>query len=295
MYTGDGRTTAAVLGDQVMALPAVDPLIPADMAELLAGGEPLLERVRRAIAHGGDQLPLADVRLAAPVPAPQKFLAVGLNYAEHAAEGGADVPEVPAVFAKLSNTVAGPVDDVHLPRVSTMLDFEGELGIVIGRRCRHVSREDAPAVIAGYVVVNDLSVRDWQWRTPQWVVGKSFDTHGPFGPWLTTADEFGGDPHTLTVRTWVNGDLRQESSTSHLIRDCFELVEHLSQACTLEPGDVIATGTPAGVGAASEPPRWLSVGDVVRVEIEGIGAIENTVVAEPQAQHVVGVADSAEA
>jgi 2-keto-4-pentenoate hydratase/2-oxohepta-3-ene-1,7-dioic acid hydratase in catechol pathway len=231
---------------------------------------------------GGRATPLADVTLLAPVARPPKFFAIGLNYADHAAEANLATPEFPIVFAKLGSCVNGPFDAVERPRVSDQLDYEGELGVVIGRRCRHVSAADAPAAIAGYLVVNDVSVRDWQTRTPQWTLGKSFDTHGPIGPWLTTADEV-ADPHALAIRTWVNGELRQQSNTKHLIFDCYALVEHLSAACTLEPGDVIATGTPAGVGMLMDPPRLLRAGDVVRVEIDRIGAIENRVVDEPAA------------
>jgi 2-keto-4-pentenoate hydratase/2-oxohepta-3-ene-1,7-dioic acid hydratase in catechol pathway len=231
-------------------------------------------------ANGGPATPLADVTLLAPVARPPKFFAIGLNYADHAAEANLATPEFPVVFAKLGSCVNGPFDAVERPRVSDQLDYEGELGVVIGRRCRHVTAADAPAVIAGYLVVNDVSVRDWQTRTPQWTLGKSFDTHGPIGPWLTTPDEV-GDPHTLGIRTWVNGELRQESNTKHLIFDVYALIEHLSAACTLELGDVIATGTPAGVGMLMDPPRLLRAGDVVRVEIDRIGAIENRVVDEP--------------
>jgi 2-keto-4-pentenoate hydratase/2-oxohepta-3-ene-1,7-dioic acid hydratase in catechol pathway len=189
-------------------------------------------------------------------------------------------PGVPVFFNKQTTCVVGPGDDVHLPRVSSLLDYEGELGFVIGRRCRHVPRDRAAEVIAGYVVVNDVSVRDWQLRTPTMTMGKSFDTHGPMGPWLVTPDEV-GDPHALELRTWVNGELRQHSNTRQLIFDCFAQVEHLSTAFTLEPGDVVTTGTPSGVGGAMQPPRFLVVGDVVRVEIERVGRIENRVVAEP--------------
>jgi 2-keto-4-pentenoate hydratase/2-oxohepta-3-ene-1,7-dioic acid hydratase in catechol pathway len=163
-----------------------------------------------------------------------------------------------------------------------VLDYEGELGFVIGRRCRHVSRDDAADVIAGYLVVNDVTVRDWQLRVPTWTMGKSFDTHGPIGPWIVTPDEL-PDPHRLELRTWVNGELRQESNTKELIFDCFSLVEHLSTAFTLEAGDIIATGTPSGVGIAMKPPKLLVAGDVVKIEIEGIGAIENRVIHEPEA------------
>ena len=210
---------------------------------------------------------------------PPKFLAIGLNYADHVAEAGLETPKLMTVFNKQSTCVTGPNDPVHLPRVSSALDYEGELGFVIGRRCRHVPKARAHEVIAGYLVVNDVSVRDWQLRIPTWTMGKSFDTHGPLGPWITTPDEI--DPSGLRLRTWVNGELRQDSNTKQLIFDCAAIVEHLSTAFTLEPGDVIATGTPGGVGIAMKPPKLLKVGDVVRVEIDGLGTLENTVVAEP--------------
>ena len=222
------------------------------------------------------------MRLLAPVR-PRKFLAIGLNYADHIAESGMDAPEFPIFFNKQITCVTGPGADVHMPRVSTLLDYEGELAMVIGTRCRHVPVEQAAEVIAGYTITNDVSVRDWQLRTPTMTMGKSFDTHGPLGPWIVTADEL-GDPHKLGIRTFVNGELRQDGNTADMVFNCFEQVAHLSQAFTLEPGDVIATGTPAGVGAVRQPfpEGLLKVGDVVRVEIDGIGELENTVVAEPQ-------------
>ena len=231
----------------------------------------------------GERHALEDVRLLAPVK-PRKFLAIGLNYADHIAESGMEAPEFPIFFNKQATCVVGPGDDVHMPRVSTLLDYEGELAIVIGERCRHVAVERAAEVIAGYTIANDVSVRDWQLRTPTMTMGKSFDTHGPLGPWVVTADEL-GDPHELGIRTFVNGEERQNGSTREMVFDCFEQIAHLSQAFTLEPGDVIATGTPAGVGAVRQPfpTGLLKVGDVVRVEIDGIGSLENTVVEEPDA------------
>ena len=226
------------------------------------------------------RIALDAVRLEAPVLRPPKFLAVGLNYADHVAESGLETPQHPTIFNKQSTCVVGPDAGVHLPRASHVLDYEGELGFVIGKRCRHVSRDDAADVIAGYTIVNDVSVRDWQLRVPTWTMGKSFDTHGPIGPWIVTPDEI-GDPHQLRLRTLVNGELRQESNTKELIFDCFALVEHLSTAFTLEPGDIVATGTPSGVGIASKPPQLLVAGDVVRIAIEGIGEIENPVIDEP--------------
>jgi 2-keto-4-pentenoate hydratase/2-oxohepta-3-ene-1,7-dioic acid hydratase in catechol pathway len=251
---------------------------PGDLMSLLEGGPEALLAAREA---QGPRLALADVRLEAPIARPPKFLGVGLNYADHVAESGMEPPAHPTIFNKQSTCVVGPTDPVHLPRASHVLDYEGELGFVIGRRCRHVARDDARDVIAGYLIVNDVTVRDWQLRIPTWTMGKSFDTHGPIGPWLVTADEI-PDPHQLRVRTWVNDELRQDSNTKELIFDCFALVEHLSTAFTLEPGDIIATGTPSGVGIAMKPPKLLVAGDVVKIDIEGIGAIENPIIDEPE-------------
>jgi len=281
-FTKDGATRlGVVIGDGVVDLAAAAPELPREMTALLAAGDAALHAAANAATRSKSRLALDAVRLAAPVLRPPKFLAIGLNYADHVAEAGIETPKLPTVFNKQSTCVVGPRDGVHMPRVSSALDYEGELGFVIGRRCRHVPRARAHEVIAGYLVVNDVTVRDWQLRIPTWTMGKSFDTHGPIGPWLTTADE-AGDPHVLRLRTWVNGELRQDSSTKQLIFDCFALVEHLSTAFTLEPGDVVATGTPGGVGIAMKPPKLLQLGDVVRVEIDGLGALENTVIPEPE-------------
>lgn len=225
---------------------------------------------------------IEDVRLLAPVE-PRKFLAIGLNYADHIAEAGMDAPAFPVFFNKQATCVVGPDDVVHMPRVSNLLDYEGELAVVIGTRCRHVPEDRAHEVIAGYTITNDLSVRDWQVRTPTMTLGKSFDTHGPLGPWIVTQNEL-GDPHDLSIKTYVNHELRQDGNTREMIYDCYEQVAHLSQAFTLEPGDVIATGTPAGIGAVRQPfpEGLLKVGDVVRIEIEGIGELRNIVVEEPE-------------
>ena len=279
-FTRDGDLRlGAVLDEEVVDLALAAPELPRDLVALLAAGPAALSRAQTAAATARERLPLASLALAAPIARPPKFLAIGLNYADHVAEAGIEAPKLPTVFNKQSTCVAGPRDPVHMPRVSSALDYEGELGIVIGRRCRHVPRNRAFDVIAGFLVVNDVTVRDWQLRVPTWTMGKSFDTHGPIGPWLTTADEI--DVSGLRLRTWVNGELRQDSNTKHLIFDCAAIVEHLSTAFTLEPGDVIATGTPGGVGMAMKPPRLLKVGDLVRVEIEGLGALENRVIAEP--------------
>lgn len=222
---------------------------------------------------------LRDVHLGAPIPRPGKILALGLNYRDHAAEANMALPEIQTWFAKMPTAANGPFDAIDLPRVSSKMDYEAELGVIIGRRTRHATREQARAAIAGYCVANDVSVRDWQLRTTQFVVGKSFDTHCPFGPWITTVDEI-ADPQALGIRCYVNGETRQDSTTREMVFDVFSMIEHLSQAMTLEPGDLIITGTPAGVGAVSKPPRYLKAGDVVRVEIDGLGHIENRVVPE---------------
>ena len=211
---------------------------------------------------------------------PSKFFGIGLNYADHAAEVNRTPTEFPTVFAKMVSCVNGPFDPIVRPAVSEQLDYEGELGIVIGRRCRHVPTGRAREVVAGWLVVNDVSVRDWQARSPTFTMGKSWDTHGPIGPWVVSDDEV-HDPHDLRIRTTVNGDLRQDGCTADMVFDCWEMIEHLSTAFTPEPGDIISTGTPAGVGMARRPPAWLRAGDTVRIEIDGIGALENPVIDEP--------------
>jgi 2-keto-4-pentenoate hydratase/2-oxohepta-3-ene-1,7-dioic acid hydratase in catechol pathway len=251
-----------------------------DTAALLASGPDALERVADA-ATTAPTIALDEVQLLAPVQRPPKFLAIGLNYADHVAESATPKPEHQLWFNKQSTCVVGPHEPIHVPRASSVVDYEGELAFVIGRRCRHVAAADAPSVVAGYTIVNDVSVRDWQRRTPTMTMGKSFDTHGPMGPWIVTADELrGNDPHGLRLRTWVNEDLRQDASTDLMIFDCWQMIEHLTTAFTLEPGDVISTGTPSGVGIARNPPLLLQAGDIVRIEIEGIGTLENPVIDE---------------
>ena len=275
---GDGARAGLVDGGTVYELRGLSPEPAAEPVLALMGGlEGLLADAGRLPAHALD-----DVRLLAPVR-PRKYLGIGLNYADHIAESGMERPQFPVFFNKQVTCVVGPDADVHMPRVSQLLDYEGELAIVIGARCRHVPPERAHEVIAGYTIANDVTVRDWQLRTPTMTLGKSFDTHGPLGPWIVSADEL-GDPQALRIRTYVNDELRQDGSTSEMIFDCFEQVAHLSEAFTLEPGDVIATGTPAGIGAVRRPfpDGLLHVGDTVRVEIDGIGALENAVVEEPE-------------
>jgi 2-keto-4-pentenoate hydratase/2-oxohepta-3-ene-1,7-dioic acid hydratase in catechol pathway len=266
-----------LLDDQVADLSAVDGQAFDDIALLLD------DEGRDAAVRALGQAPRAaigSVEIMNPMPRPRIVFAVGLNYADHAAESGKPIPEFPVIFNKQVSCVTGPFDPIHHPRDSTMVDYEGELAFVIGRRCRHVPVGRGLEPIGGYTVMNDVSTRDWQGRSPTMTLGKSFDTHGPLGPAIVTADEI-SDPHALDLRTSVNGELRQQSNTCQLIFDCARLVEILSTVCTLEPGDIVSTGTPAGVGRSMDPPRLLEIGDIVRVEIEGIGAIENEIVAEP--------------
>ncbi len=234
------------------------------------------------------RVPLDENRLLAPVARPPEFLAIGLNYRAHALEGGRPVPEVPVVFNKQSSCVNSPRGAVHIPSPAPdQVDYEGEMGVVIGRRCHRVPAARAPEVVAGYVAVHDVSVRDWQFRTPTMTMGKSWDTHGPVGPWIVTPDEL-TDPHVLDITTTVNGELRQHSNTDDLIFDVWWLIEHLSTAFTLQPGTIITTGTPSGVGVFSDPPRFLAPGDVVEIEVEGIGRLVNEIITEPPTGPLIG-------
>jgi 2-keto-4-pentenoate hydratase/2-oxohepta-3-ene-1,7-dioic acid hydratase in catechol pathway len=271
--------TGVVHGDEVVDLtdPAVG--LPGDMVALLSLGPAALETARDAALGGARRLPLADLDLVAPVPRPPSFLAIARNYEDHIRELGQERPEHQTWFAKQPTCVIGPDAAIEVPLVSDEVDYEGELGMVIGTRCRHVPADRALEMVAGFVVVNDVSVRDWQRRTPTMMMGKGFDTHGPLGPWVVTAEEI-ADPQQLRIRTWVNGEVRQDGTTSDMIFSCSAMIEHLSTAFTLEPGMILSTGTPAGVAASGNPPRWLSPGDVVRIETEGIGALSNPVVSE---------------
>ncbi|MFI5027468.1 MAG: fumarylacetoacetate hydrolase family protein [Solirubrobacterales bacterium] len=279
-FSADARPRLGLVSDdRVIDLAAADAGLPDEPgAALAAVGS---ARLAEIAAGAGGGIALEEVRLLSPAR-PRKYLAIALNYADHIAETGMEPPQVPMFFNKQATCVVGPEADVHMPRVSDKLDYEGELAIVIGRRCRHVPVDDAEQVIAGYTIANDVSVRDWQMRAMTMTIGKSFDTHGPLGPWLVTPDEL-GDPQQLGIRTFVNDEQRQDGKTGDMVFGCFEQVSHLSEAFTLEPGDVIATGTPAGVGSAYQPfpDGLLKVGDTVRVEVDGIGMLRNRVVPEP--------------
>lgn len=280
-FTEGGRTRLGIVAtdtDEIIDVGTADPSLPTDLGPLLANGS--LADVART-ASSAQRIALSAVQIEAPIAQPPTFLAIGLNYADHVAESGMDKPKAPVVFNKQITCVVGPGAGIEVPTVAPKwVDYEGELGIVIGRRCRNVSVDDAPSVVAGYLIVNDVSVRDWQRATPTMTMGKSWDTHGPIGPWLVSADEI-GDPHDLTIRTWVDGDLRQDASTKQMITNCWELIAHLSTAFTLLPGTIIATGTPAGVGFVMDPPRCLNPGSTVRIEIDKLGILENPVIAQP--------------
>ncbi len=283
-FSANGRSRLGKIdGDTIIDLSVATPDLPSSLVDVLRLGAPALKRIADAKAVAGAGMLLASVKLLAPVPNPSKYLAIGLNYHDHAEEArkaGIPIPQTQVWFNKQVSCVVGPFDDVVRPSVSNRLDYEAELGVVIGARCRHVSAENARSVIAGYLVTNDVTARDWQQRSPTWTLGKSFDTHGPIGPWLTTADEV-PDPHALKMRLLVNGELRQNTLTGGMIYNIFQQIEHLTTVMTLEPGDILATGTCSGVGIALNPPKYLKPGDVVRVEIERLGYIENRIVADP--------------
>nr|WP_067295765.1 fumarylacetoacetate hydrolase family protein [Marinobacterium profundum] len=278
-FEHQGRQSVGALIDDRIIDAAADPELPGDMIALLTAGAPALQRLQQLASEPRASIALDQARLLAPVPRPGKFLGVGLNYADHIQETGLATPEFPTIFNKQTSCVIGPGEAIHKPRISDKLDYEGELAIVIGRRCRHVPLDKAASVIAGYTIANDVSVRDWQVKSPTWTLGKSFDTHGPIGPWIETGDSI--DPHNLELRTWVNDELRQHSNTRHLIFNCYQLIATLSTVCTLEPGDIIATGTSSGVGVAMKPRGYMKPGDRVRVEIEGIGELCNPIIEEP--------------
>ncbi|MCW4385663.1 fumarylacetoacetate hydrolase family protein [Salinibacterium sp. SYSU T00001] len=277
-HAGDGVSRLGrVDGDRVTDISDV-PGVGTSLRAIL----PVLPSLKEAVVSAdGASHALADVVLEAPIDSPQKYLGIGMNYAKHAeeaAQAGIPIPSNQLWFNKQVSCIGGPFDDIVKPSVSEELDYEIELGVVIGQKCRHVSVENARSVIAGYLVTNDVSVRDWlQKRSPTFTLGKSFDTHGPIGPWLTTDDEI-ADPLNLSMQLTVNGEVRQSHKTDDMIYDIYEQIAYLTQVMTLMPGDILATGTPAGIAAPTG--NWLKVGDVVRAEIDGLGAIENRVVAE---------------
>ena len=274
---GKGSLAGVVTDDGIVDLEkAGSPYTSLD--PIVAGGRAALDAVREKVAGTDGHHALEDVRLLAPVPRPGKYLAIGMNYKKHAAEAaklGVETPKHQVWFNKQTTCIAGPFDDID-PGVTEKLDYEVELGLVIGKPAKGVSRDKAIEHIFGYFVANDVSARDWQFHSATFTMGKSFDTHGPIGPWIVTADEI-DDAHDLDLRCLVNGEERQANNTSQMVHNIFDQIAYLSTAFTLESGDLIATGTPEGVGIAMDPPVFLQPGDVVRCEIEKIGRIENRI------------------
>ena len=282
-YKKDDEIQIGALRDDGVVPFSQDKDIPKNMLNFLEDGTKSLNKGKKLLNESDISIKLNDIRILKPINRPPKIIAIGLNYADHLEEiraSGRDMatPEVPMIFNKQSLSANGPFDDIHKPIVSDKLDYEGELTIVIGKKCRHVKKENAEEVIAGYTIGNDISVRDWQMRVPTFTIGKSFDTHCPFGPSIVTKEDI-KNPHDLDLTTEVNSEVRQKSNTKHLIFNCYDIVEHLSTAFTLEPGDLILTGTPSGVGVVDN--LFLKHGDIVKVSISEIGFIENKIVNEP--------------
>jgi 2-keto-4-pentenoate hydratase/2-oxohepta-3-ene-1,7-dioic acid hydratase in catechol pathway len=261
-------------------LTGVDAVLPNGVAAILAAEEGLV-RAATAFHEGRSQGRYVEGRPLAPIPSPGKVLCIGLNYRDHAVETGAAIPTEPVVFSKFASAIVGPDDEIVLPEVATQVDYEAELVAVVGRRGRRIAAEDAFEYVAGYMCGNDVSARDWQKGRPggQWLLGKTPDTFAPTGPYLVTADEI-ADPHELAIALRRNGETLQDGNTREFIFGIDRVIAHISQLVTLEPGDLIFTGTPPGVGVARKPPIFLVEGDVVEVEIAGLGILRNRVVAE---------------
>ena len=249
-----------------------------DLPAILGGGSETLARVQ-AYSQYAARLDAASVRLLAPIPRPPKLICVGLNYLDHAKEAKMEIPKVPTIFSKFSSSVIGPGAKIVLPKNSAKPDYEAEFAFVIGKPGRHIAEDEAMEHVFGYTMVNDVSARDFQMATTQWLMGKTFDTFAPMGPCIVTADEI-ANPHALDIRMTINGEVLQNSNTRELIFKIPQLVAFLSSVVTLEPGDVVSTGTPSGVGFAHKPPRWLKPGDECVIYVEGIGELRNPVVAE---------------
>jgi 2-keto-4-pentenoate hydratase/2-oxohepta-3-ene-1,7-dioic acid hydratase in catechol pathway len=282
--TRDGETLGVAIGDRWQPVRAVLPGGPRTITDLLAGGPSVLGSVADAAAHADIATagqPLADVSFLAPVPRPGKVVAIGRNYREHAAEEGVEPPAAPLVFAKWPSSVVGSGSEIRWdPALTGQVDYEAELAVVIGRTARHVAPDAALDHVLGYTCLNDVSARDLQFGDGQWVRGKSLDTFCPMGPFLVTPDEL-GDPQRLPIRCTVDGEVVQEANTDQMYFSVAEIISYCSRAFTLEPGDVIATGTPSGVGVFRDPPRFLGDGARIVVEIGGIGALVNICRLEP--------------
>lgn len=278
-FTHHGHQHAGVVSnDNVISL---KPAGYADVLSVLAGGAEALQKVAELVANPPAEatVPLNSVKLCAPIPKPTKIICVGLNYRDHAIESKMEIPTRPTIFSKYNNTVIGSGDDIVLPKNSEKPDYEAEFAFVIGKGGRHIKAENWQEHVFGYMNLNDVSARDVQLAVSQWVMGKTFDTFAPMGPYLVTADEI-ADPHNLTIALTVNGETLQNSNTKELIFKIPDLVEFLSSIMTLEPGDIVSTGTPSGVGFSYTPPKWLKPGDEVVVKVQGLGELRNKCVAE---------------
>jgi acylpyruvate hydrolase len=282
-FSNNGEIRLGALSSEgVVDIRLLVPDAPETMREFIASGDDVRDRVAEAVSNAapGDCLALADCHLLQPITDPGKIICLGLNFADHAKEGGHPIPDYPAMFMRSTTSMIGPNDPMILPRCSEQLDWEAELTIVIGKHCRDVKRRDAANVIFGYTAMNDGSIRDYQRKSTQWTAGKNFDGTGALGPCVVTADELPEAARGLKIETRLNGAVMQSSTTDQMIFDAFHTVEILSEIMTLEPGDLIAMGTPSGVGHARRPQVWMKAGDLVEVEIEGIGKLSNPVVAQ---------------
>jgi 2-keto-4-pentenoate hydratase/2-oxohepta-3-ene-1,7-dioic acid hydratase in catechol pathway len=280
IQTAGGPRAAVQVGDAFVDLQATEPALPGSVRQLLAGGPAALKAAEQAARRGNAvKLEAGQAKLLAPIPNPAKIVCLGLNYRDHALEGGAPIPKDPVLFSKYATSLIGQGDAIVLPPVSKEVDYEAELVIVVGKRGRNISAGAAAEYVAGYTIGHDVSARDWQLRKDgkQWMVGKTFDTFAPTGPVVVTADEV-PDPHNLGIRLRLNGQTMQDSNTGQMIFSVGTVLAYLSLVFTLEPGDLIFTGTPSGVGFARKPPVFLKGGDVVEVEIDGLGVLRNPVV-----------------
>ena len=275
---GKSRPGLLTANDLVVDLTAADFSSILELIEAGAAGRAKAEAFAAGAASENTR-PLKSVNLLAPIPRPRKLICVGLNYRDHAAETGSQIPDVPTIFNKFATAVIGPGDDIVLPKVSKSPDYEAEFAFVIGTGWRHIAAAEWQKHIFGYTMINDVSARDYQRATTQWLMGKTFDTFAPMGPWIVTADEV-ADPHSLDIQLEIDGEILQNSNTRELIFKIPDLIAFLSSVFTLEPGDIVSTGTPAGVGVARKPPRFLRPGEEVTVRIPGIGELVNPVVAE---------------
>lgn len=274
---------ALVEGQHLIDLNDANPHVPSDMRQALKAGVDLVAAGRAALAGNPKRVPLASVALAPLVPEPGKIVCLGLNYFDHAKEGGRDKPEYPWFFFRAASSQLAHGEAAWLPQVSSKFDYEAELAVVIGSKVpRHTKEADALRYVFGYACYNDMSVRDYQKRTPQWTIGKNFDRTGGFGPTLVTADELPPGATGLRIQSRLNGQVMQDANTSDMIFSVAETIALLADVLTLEPGDVIVMGTPAGVGQARTPPVWMKAGDTIEIEIDRVGLLSNPIVAEPQ-------------